>query len=115
MFAIGIVLNFVDFNILWRYFGWANQTLAMVTLWACSVFLYKYKGQFHWLTTIPAMFMSMVTFTYIYTQKIGFSLPLAVGNILGAVTTVVILGCFLVFGTRYAKKIPSVLEEETVA
>lgn len=116
MFAIGIVLNFVNFDILWRYFGWANQTLAMVTLWACSVFLYKYKGQHHWITTIPALFMTVVTSSYIYTQKIGFNMPIQIGNILGLVTAVVVLVCFLVFGTRYAKKIPDIDEkQETVA
>lgn len=116
MFAIGIVLNFVDFNILWRYFGWANQTLAMVTLWACSVFLYKYKGQHHWITTIPALFMTVVTSSYIYTQKIGFNIPIQIGNILGIVTAIVVLVCFLVFGTKYARKIPDINEkQETVA
>lgn len=115
MFAIGIALNFVDFNILWRYFGWANQTLAMVTLWACSVYLYKYKGQCHWLTTLPAMFMTVVTASYIYTQKIGFRMPLRVGNVLGMITAIVVLACFLVFGTKYAKKIPSVYEEKQTA
>lgn len=115
MFAIGIVLNFVDFNILWRYFGWANQTLAMVTLWACSVYLYKYRGQYHWLTTLPAMFMTVVTASYIYTQKIGFNMPLMVGNVLGIVTAFVVLACFLVFGTKYAKKIPSIYEEKQTA
>lgn len=115
MFAVGIGLNFVNFDILWRYFGWANQTLAMVTLWACSVFLYKYRGQYHWLTTIPAMFMSMVTFSYIYTQKIGFRMPLLAGNILASVTTIVILVCFFAFGTKYAKRIPSLEGDKEAA
>jgi carbon starvation protein CstA len=116
MFIIGVILTRVNFDILWRYFGWANQTLAMVTLWACSVFIYKYKGNFHWLTTLPALFMTMVTTSYIYTQKIGFRMPLNVGNIAALITTVVVLACFLAFGTKYAKKIPVINDpDETVS
>jgi len=115
MFVIGIILTQVDFQILWRYFGWANQTLAMVTLWACSVFLYKYKGSLHWITTIPAMFMTMVTATYIYTQKIGFHMPMQAGVILAVVTTAVFLTCFMVFGTKFAKTIPTVEDSNKAA
>lgn len=116
MFIIGVILTQVNFDILWRYFGWANQTLAMVTLWACSVFLYKYKGQHHWITTIPALFMTVVTASYIYTQKIGFNMPLVVGNILGVITAIVVLVCFLIFGTKYAKRIANINEKkETIA
>lgn len=46
LFAVGILLSQINFDVLWRYFGWANQTLAMVTLWACSVFVYKHKGNY---------------------------------------------------------------------
>lgn len=111
MFAIGVVLTQVNFDILWRYFGWANQTLAMVTLWACSVYLYKYKGQHHWLTTVPATFMTIMTFTYIFSQKIGFGLNANLSNILGVITGAVVLGCFLFFGTKYAKSIPDLKDE----
>lgn len=106
LFAVGILLSQINFDVLWRYFGWANQTLAMVTLWACSVFVYKHKGNYHWITTIPAMFMTVLTSSYIYTQKIGFNLPTTLGIILGFITMVVCLVCFLVYGTKYAKKIP---------
>ena len=33
MLAIGLILSQMDFSIIWRYFSWANQTLAMITLW----------------------------------------------------------------------------------
>jgi Carbon starvation protein, predicted membrane protein len=112
MFVIGVILSQVNFDILWRYFAWANQTLAMVTLWACSVFLYKYKGNYHWITTIPAMFMTAVTSSYIYTQKIGFNIPVTIGNALGVITMAVLLGCFLIFGTKYAKKIPDINKDD---
>ncbi|HBM80103.1 MAG TPA: hypothetical protein DD426_04590 [Clostridiaceae bacterium] len=52
------------------------------------------------------MFMTVLTSSYIYTQKIGFNLPTTLGIILGFITMVVCLVCFLVYGTKYAKKIP---------
>ena len=32
LLAVGAVLTQLDFNVLWRYFSWSNQTLAMITL-----------------------------------------------------------------------------------
>ena len=68
------------FNTIWRYFGWANQTLSIFTLWAITVYLAKNKGGFRYLITeIPALFMTVVCLTYIFTQKIGLGLPLGIG------------------------------------
>ncbi len=80
LFIGGIILTNVDFAVIWRYFGWSNQTLSSVTLWAISLYLIKH-GKFHWITTIPATFMTSVTMTYIFNAKIGFglSMPLATG------------------------------------
>lgn len=108
LFACGIILSGVNFDVLWRYFGWANQTVAMVSLWAASVYLYKYKGNYHWITTLPAVFMTVVTASYIYTQKIGFRLPRTTGIGLALATAVIFFVCFMVFGTKYAKKIPDI-------
>ena len=33
------VLTQIDFDIIWRYFSWSNQTLAMIVLWAMAVYL----------------------------------------------------------------------------
>lgn len=64
------------FNTVWRYFGWANQTLSIFTLWALTVYLSKAgKGISYIITLVPACFMSSVCLTYIATEKIGFGLP----------------------------------------
>lgn len=67
------------FDMIWRYFSWANQVLAMVTLWAVTVYLSQNKKNY-FVTLIPAMFMTMVTMTYIfefpagkYIEGVGFS------------------------------------------
>lgn len=67
--AVGILVfarNDQDgFAIIWRYFACSNQLLATVTLWALSAFLSKTKGYWHFMTTIPAIFMTIVVITYI--------------------------------------------------
>ena len=71
LFAIGIYLTTIDFNIIWRYFAWANQTLAAVSLWTATVWLVK-KGKPFVFALIPSMFMTMVVTTYIVIAPEGF-------------------------------------------
>ncbi|WP_035165221.1 carbon starvation CstA family protein, partial [Caloranaerobacter azorensis] len=39
LFAVGFTLTRIDFGIIWRYFAWSNQTLAMIVLWASAAYL----------------------------------------------------------------------------
>lgn len=73
LFVIGYLVSLVNFSLLWRYFSWANQMTAMVMLWTAAAYLYRYN-KFHWVCTIPAMFISAVCFTFLAYNKIGFSL-----------------------------------------
>ncbi len=61
--GFGNTLGFIDYQIIWRYFSWSNQTLAMIVLWAGSMFLAQNKRNY-WITAIPATFMSAVSSTY---------------------------------------------------
>ena len=54
---------FINYTVIWRYFSWTNQTLAMIVLWAASMYLFKEKKNF-WITAVPATFMSAVSCTY---------------------------------------------------
>jgi carbon starvation protein CstA len=95
MFAVSVVLTFVDFSIIWRYFGWANQSLATVGLWTGAVFLAK-RGRSWWLVAaVPATFMTLVCVTYILVEDYGFSLSQPLGSILGVTAAAVSLGAFL--------------------
>ena len=94
MFAISIVLNFVEFGLIWRYFGWANQTLAAVALWTATVFLAG-RGNRWWIAFFPAIFMTVVTSTYILVEKVGLGLPQWLGTSLGLLIGVVAAGWFL--------------------
>ena len=59
----GAIISQLDYTVVWRYFSWTNQTLAMIVLWSASMFLYREKKNF-WITAVPATFMSAVSATY---------------------------------------------------
>ena len=61
--GIGNALGKIDYNIIWRYFSWTNQTLAMIVLWCASMFLF-YEKKNYWITAVPATFMTAVSITY---------------------------------------------------
>ena len=64
------------FNVIWRYFGWANQTLSVFMFWTATVYLVKNKGGLYYLITlIPGLFMTSVCLTFILVDKIGLGLP----------------------------------------
>ncbi|MCQ2146515.1 MAG: carbon starvation protein A [Bacteroidales bacterium] len=94
------------FNLIWRYFGWANQTLAIFTLWAITVYLYKNKSGLKYLITmIPACFMTSVCITYISVQKIGFNLPMSWSPWIGIITFVISAILFFVWKSKSAKSV----------
>jgi carbon starvation protein CstA len=108
LFAIGILLvlfslqNSQNFNIIWRYFSWSNQTLATIGLWAVSAYLAK-TAKNYWFTLVPAAFMSVVVTSYFFaaneclgpaitaitgSPNITYTISLVIGLVLSAVLTV---------------------------
>ena len=79
IFAITFGLMMIDFNVLWRYFAWCNQTLAAFTLWAATVYLARNRKAYI-ICLVPAVFMTLVVTSYILyaPQPEGFGLPMAV-------------------------------------
>ncbi|MBP6125987.1 MAG: carbon starvation protein A [Leptotrichiaceae bacterium] len=71
LFIAGIYLTTIDFNIIWRYFAWSNQTLATVALWTAAVWLLK-NNRKYWIALFPAMFMTVVVVSYIVIAPEGF-------------------------------------------
>lgn len=88
LFVLGFILLQINFDVLWRYFAWANQMLATATLWVISVYLIREKKLF-WITFLPAMFMTMVVSTYIVVAPEGFQQSIYIGYIFGAVCTLI--------------------------
>lgn len=89
LFTISAVLMKIDFAVLWRYFGWFNQTLSIFTLWAITVYLYR-NGKCFYITLIPAIFMTSVCSTYILMAPEGFALSATVGYSIGLAFTVLL-------------------------
>ncbi len=100
LFAVGAVLSQENFDVVWRYFGWANQTLAAIVLWAAAVYLSR-RGAIHWPATAPAVFMTAVTTSYLCYARIGFNLPLRLSSGIGVATAAGALGLFLYRGWRH--------------
>lgn len=95
LFAITTALFFIDFNALWRYFAWTNQTLACIMLWAATVWLRKQK-KLYWIAFLPALFMTVVCTSYILIAPEGFGLSLTIGLSAG-LTLMVILAIVTLF------------------
>jgi carbon starvation protein CstA len=95
LFVIGFLVSRGDFGLIWRYFGWANQTLATVVLWTSAAYLIK-EAKLHWIATIPATFMTAVATTYLAYAKIGFGLSLNVATPIGIVVAIFCLALFLI-------------------
>lgn len=82
-------LSTIDYQFLWRYVGMTNQMVATVMLWVATSYLLK-EGKFHWISGIPAMFMTAVVFTYLMVAPEGFGLAYGISMIIGLSATVVI-------------------------
>lgn len=93
LLAIGAVLSQVDVTIVWRYFSWSNQTLAMIALWAAAAYLFKNKIT-PWVAAVPATFMSAVSCTYILMAPEGFKISSSIAYPVGLIFAVVCLGIF---------------------
>ena len=91
------------FNIIWRYFAWSNQTLAVFTLWAVTVYLTQ-KKKLVLVTLIPAMFMTVVTVTYIFMAPEGFRLAPWIAYIIAAAVTLAFLIIYLIWKHRFDKQ-----------
>lgn len=94
LFVLSFGLTHMDFTLLWRYFSWANQTTAVIALWVATMYLILAKKPY-WLTLLPALFMTMATFTYIAWAPIGFGLPLTLAYVVAALGTAVALALFI--------------------
>lgn len=99
LFILAFFVSTQDFELIWRYFGWSNQTLAMLVLWSAAIFL-RQRGKLHWIASIPAMFMTAVSVSFILQASIGFNLPPGLSNSAGLVATVATLVTFLRFISR---------------
>lgn len=74
LYVVSFFLTFIDFNIIWRYFTWANQVTAVIALLVATRYLYL-KSRNYLMTFIPAAFMLFACIIYIMTAEEGFHFP----------------------------------------
>ena len=102
LLAVGAFVGHLDYTIIWRYFSWTNQTLAMIVLWTASMFLFKEKKNY-WITAVPATFMSAVSMTYFFYAKECLNLGTKVAYPAGIIIAAVFFGIFM-YATRKQTK-----------
>ena len=92
LLGAGAVLTNLDFNVLWRYFSWSNQTLAMVSLWVATAYLMKNAKDIRMslVTALPATFMTAVSSTYILMADEGLRIAKGIAYPIGAVLAAVL-------------------------
>jgi carbon starvation protein CstA len=96
MFVIAAALMFMEFDVLWRYFAWTNQTMATVMLWTATVWLRNNRGALMaCLTLVPAMFMTVVCVSYIIVAPEGLRMSLEAALVSG-VSVALVLGALYV-------------------
>lgn len=103
LLMIGAVLTQLNFDVVWRYFSWSNQTLAMITLWAAAMYLAR-NAKNKWyslMCALPAAFMSAVSCTYILMADEGFQITSAVAYPIGLCFAAV---CFALYAVKVRKE-----------
>lgn len=103
LLAVGAILTQLDFDVVWRYFSWSNQTLAMITLWAAAMYL-VYNADNRWYSlvcAVPATFMSGVSCTYILMAEEGFRISQSIAYPIGIVFA---LACAALFAVKAVSK-----------
>ena len=73
LFAAGVGIAFIDFDVIWRYFAWSNQALSVLTLWMITAWLMRRRSRFVLLALIPALIMTYIcaSFVFVSDQFVG--------------------------------------------
>lgn len=107
MFSVAVLLliwqmqNPDGFNVIWQYFGWANQTLSVFTLWTITVYLVQQKKPFV-VTLIPALFMTTVCFSFLLLSPTALGLNETLAYAIGGCLLIIAFAWF--FGWYYKYK-----------
>lgn len=78
--------NANSFSLIWRYFTFFNQLIAIPVLLCGTIYLAKLKKNY-FITLIPALFYIFITMAFIFNEKIGFQLPLKYAKIIAIIIT----------------------------
>jgi carbon starvation protein CstA len=94
------------FAILWRYFAWSNQTIAIFAFAIITIYLI---GKGHktapLMSLLPGTWYAFITFSFICNAKIGLNLPMNLSYALGIAFAVIYAALTCVQGAKlYASK-----------
>lgn len=109
LFAVAIALlvwqmeNKDGFNVIWKYFGWSNQTLSVFTLWTITAYLTMHKRNY-WITLIPAAFMTSVCTSFLVCSNQALGLGATIGYITAVIAFVASFLLFYLYKNKLNKK-----------
>jgi len=93
--AIGVIsiifwakTNSSSFSLVWRYFNFGNQLIAVPMFLSASVFLYKQKKNYL-MTLLPGLFYIFITVSFILNNPIGFNLNYMPSEISALIVTII--------------------------
>lgn len=106
MFAVAFALCFLDFSTIWKYSGICNQCIAAIILWTSTAYLIK-NGKSHFLTSIPATFVSFVVICYFLCAPYksgGLNISLDISYAASILLALALFAFFCVWGMRSRSK-----------
>ena len=95
-------INEGGFNILWRYFAWANQTIAVFAFAMISIYMMRQKKPFI-MALVPGMFYMFVITSFILNAAIGFNLPWVISYSVAGVLTVAYAAVLIWYGRKTSR------------
>lgn len=106
LYVISFALTYVDFNILWRYFNWANQVTAVIALLVATRYLYL-QSRNYIVTLIPSIFMLFAVVMYILSEPIGLRMGVTgISLMIGLIITLIMIVMFMRSGSQQKKSLP---------
>ncbi len=107
VFAAGIALlawqieNPSGFGTVWQYVAWGTQVMAAITLWVCTVYLFR-EHKCYWLTFFPAIFMTMVVTDFFFVSPTILGLDYVLSLCLAAAVTLMATLRFFIWKRQQA-------------
>lgn len=86
------------FSLLWRYFSWANETIAVFAFAMISVYMMR-NGMPYLMALIPGTFYAYIVGAYIFHAKIGLQMSWEVSYVLAGVLSI----AYFIALIRYGK------------
>lgn len=98
-------------SLLWRYFSWANEIIAVFSFALICVYMMRNKMPYL-MTLLPGMFYMYIVSAYILSAKIGFALSWTVSYVISAFLTLGYAAALIIYGKKQPAMIPEKAKAE---